>query len=46
MDPPATYYGQLDKRNPVIIALKRDIKSFFTQIKQATAADNSSQAKG
>uniref|UniRef100_A0A3Q3H3G4 Uncharacterized protein n=2 Tax=Kryptolebias marmoratus TaxID=37003 RepID=A0A3Q3H3G4_KRYMA len=49
MDPPATYYGQLDKRNPVISAFKRDIKSFLTQMKQAASSinpDNSSQAKG
>ncbi|KAM6907603.1 cilia- and flagella-associated protein 54 [Xenentodon cancila] len=47
MDLPATYYGELDKKNPVISAFKRDINSFFTLMKQATTnPNNSSKAKG
>lgn len=30
MDLAASYYGKLDKRNPVILSFERDIKSFVT----------------
>ncbi|XP_054611224.1 cilia- and flagella-associated protein 54-like [Dunckerocampus dactyliophorus] len=46
---PATYYGQLDKRNPVIVSFERDISSFMTIIKRVASApsqDNFSYAKG
>ncbi|XP_051793490.1 cilia- and flagella-associated protein 54 isoform X2 [Acanthochromis polyacanthus] len=49
MDLPATYYGKLDKRNPVISNFKRDINSFVAlmgQIASSTEQDNSSYAKG
>uniref|UniRef100_A0AAQ5ZBU7 Fibronectin type-III domain-containing protein n=1 Tax=Amphiprion ocellaris TaxID=80972 RepID=A0AAQ5ZBU7_AMPOC len=49
MDLPATYYGKLDKRNPVISTFKRDINSFVALMRQVTSSteqDNSSYAKG
>ncbi|XP_069567775.1 cilia- and flagella-associated protein 54 [Brachyistius frenatus] len=49
MDLPATFYGELDKRNPVLVSFKRDINSFMTQIKQfasVTDQDNRSYARG
>ncbi|XP_072231582.1 cilia- and flagella-associated protein 54 [Leuresthes tenuis] len=48
MDLPACYYGKLDKRNPVISALRRDMNPFFTLMKQAasSADQNSCLAKG
>lgn len=49
MDFPATYYGKLDKRNPVIAAFERDIKSFVTlmrRVASSTSQDNGSYAKG
>ncbi|KAM9348845.1 cilia- and flagella-associated protein 54 [Symphorus nematophorus] len=49
MDLPASYYGKLDKRNPVISAFERDINSFITLMRRAassTSQDNDSHAKG
>ncbi|XP_034745298.1 cilia- and flagella-associated protein 54-like isoform X2 [Etheostoma cragini] len=49
MDLPASYYGELDKRNPVISAFERDINSFITLMKRvasSTSQDNGSYAKG
>ncbi|XP_051257635.1 cilia- and flagella-associated protein 54-like isoform X3 [Dicentrarchus labrax] len=49
MDLPASYYGKLDKRNPVISAFERDINSFITLMRRAassTSPDNSSSANG
>ncbi|KAM3869188.1 cilia- and flagella-associated protein 54 [Diretmus argenteus] len=49
-DLPASYYGELDRRNPVISAFEREISSFVTLIKQVTPSnsgrDNSSYARG
>ncbi|KAM4545334.1 cilia- and flagella-associated protein 54-like isoform 3-T3 [Odontesthes bonariensis] len=38
MDLPATYYGKLNKRNPVISAFKQDVNSFFTLMKKAASS--------
>ncbi|XP_030009343.1 cilia- and flagella-associated protein 54 [Sphaeramia orbicularis] len=49
MDWPASYYGPLDKRNPVISAFKRDINSFSAVMRRAASSsteDNSLCAKG
>ncbi|XP_047192964.1 cilia- and flagella-associated protein 54-like isoform X3 [Scophthalmus maximus] len=50
MDLPASYYGKLDKRNPVISAFDRDIKSFMTLMRRVVSSDsqdnNGSYAKG
>ncbi|XP_034539939.1 cilia- and flagella-associated protein 54-like isoform X4 [Notolabrus celidotus] len=48
MELPASYYGKLDKRNPVILAFDRDINSFITVMKRASSStlDNASHAKG
>ncbi|XP_041808606.1 cilia- and flagella-associated protein 54-like [Chelmon rostratus] len=49
MDLPASYYGKLDKRNPVISAFQGDINSFLTlmrRVASSTSQDNSSHAKG
>ncbi|XP_057677422.1 cilia- and flagella-associated protein 54-like isoform X9 [Corythoichthys intestinalis] len=49
MDLPATYYGKVDKRNPVIVSFERDINSFMTVMKRvasSTCQDNVSYAKG
>ncbi|XP_078122015.1 cilia- and flagella-associated protein 54 [Sander vitreus] len=49
MDLPASYYGELDKRNPVVLAFERDINSFITLMKRvasSTSQDNGSYAKG
>lgn len=49
MDLPATYYGKVDKRNPVVAVFERDVKTFLTLMRRATSAssqDNSSYAKG
>ncbi|XP_053187065.1 cilia- and flagella-associated protein 54-like [Scomber japonicus] len=49
MDFPASYYGKLDKRNPVISAFERDISSFITlmrRVASSTSNDNSLYAKG
>ncbi|XP_068186553.1 cilia- and flagella-associated protein 54 [Antennarius striatus] len=45
MDLPASHYGKLDKRNPVISALERDVKSFSVVMKRV-CSDNSSYSKG
>ncbi|XP_061660030.1 cilia- and flagella-associated protein 54-like isoform X2 [Syngnathoides biaculeatus] len=49
MDLPATYYGKVDKRNPVIVSFERDINSFMTVMKRvasSTFQDNVSYFKG
>ncbi|KAM7374329.1 hypothetical protein PAMP_006995 [Pampus punctatissimus] len=49
MDFPASYYGKIDKRNPVISSFERDINSFITLMRRvvsSTSQDNSSYAKG
>ncbi|XP_039888994.1 cilia- and flagella-associated protein 54-like isoform X3 [Simochromis diagramma] len=49
MDLPASYYGELDQRNPVLSAFKREINSFITLMKQVASSnnqDNSTYAKG
>ncbi|XP_019219108.1 cilia- and flagella-associated protein 54 [Oreochromis niloticus] len=49
MDLPASYYGELDQRNPVLSAFKREINSFITLMKQVVSSnnqDNSTYAKG
>ncbi|XP_077447691.1 cilia- and flagella-associated protein 54 isoform X2 [Stigmatopora argus] len=49
MDLPATYYGKVDKRNPVIVSFERDINSFMTIMKRvapSTCQDNVAYAKG
>ncbi|XP_061154554.1 cilia- and flagella-associated protein 54-like [Syngnathus typhle] len=48
MNLPATYYGKIDKRNPVIVSFERDINSFMTLMKRvsSTCQDNVSYAKG
>ncbi|XP_028322438.1 cilia- and flagella-associated protein 54 isoform X3 [Gouania willdenowi] len=46
MDLPASYYGELDQKNPVIVCFKRDIRSFTAFMKQSSSQDNTSYAKG
>ncbi|XP_026184047.1 cilia- and flagella-associated protein 54 isoform X2 [Mastacembelus armatus] len=50
MDLPASYYGKLDRRNPVISAFERDINSFMTLMKRVFSStrqnNNDSYAKG
>ncbi|XP_045896455.1 cilia- and flagella-associated protein 54-like isoform X2 [Micropterus dolomieu] len=50
MDLPASYYGRLDKRNPVISAFERDVNSFITLMRrfasQSSQDNNVSYAKG
>ncbi|XP_033182211.1 cilia- and flagella-associated protein 54 [Anabas testudineus] len=49
MNLPASYYGKLDKRNPVILAFERDICSFKTLMKRTAwtcQENNVSFAKG
>ncbi|XP_047236025.1 cilia- and flagella-associated protein 54-like isoform X5 [Girardinichthys multiradiatus] len=49
MDLPATYYGQLDRKNPVVSSFRRETESFLTLMKQVsstTSRDPSSHAKG
>ncbi|XP_035999007.1 LOW QUALITY PROTEIN: cilia- and flagella-associated protein 54 [Fundulus heteroclitus] len=49
MDLPATYYGPLDRKNPVLSGFKRETESFITLMKQVTSTtgrDGSSFAKG
>ncbi|XP_068572705.1 cilia- and flagella-associated protein 54 [Cebidichthys violaceus] len=49
MDLPASYYGKLDKRNPVVSAFERDMNSFVTlmrRVASSTSLDNGSHAKG
>ncbi|XP_056253277.1 cilia- and flagella-associated protein 54-like isoform X3 [Seriola aureovittata] len=49
MDLPASYYGIIDKRNPVISAFERDINSFMTLMRRVVSSrsqDNGSNAKG
>ena len=49
MNIPASYYGELDERNPVILALKKEINVFLTLMKRATSSptrDNSCYVKG
>ncbi|KAM6983519.1 cilia- and flagella-associated protein 54 [Tautogolabrus adspersus] len=50
MELPASYYGKLDKRNPVVLAFERDINSFLTVIRRVASSssqdNNVSYAKG
>ncbi|KAM8897416.1 cilia- and flagella-associated protein 54 isoform 3-T3 [Spinachia spinachia] len=49
MDLPFSYYGNLDKRNPVVSAFERDIASLTTLMRRVAASynkDNGSYAKG
>ncbi|XP_062414184.1 cilia- and flagella-associated protein 54-like [Pungitius pungitius] len=49
MDLPFSYYGDLDKRNPVVSAFERDITSFKTLMRRVASScnnDNVSYAKG
>ncbi|KAG8008592.1 Cilia-and flagella-associated protein 54 [Nibea albiflora] len=46
MDMPASYYGELDKRNPVIISIERDMSSFMTLMRRVGCSDHSSYVKG
>uniref|UniRef100_UPI0009B47C99 cilia- and flagella-associated protein 54 n=1 Tax=Monopterus albus TaxID=43700 RepID=UPI0009B47C99 len=49
MDLPASYYGKLDQRNPVISAFERDIHSFMKLMRRATSTSqdkSGSYAKG
>ncbi|XP_037604654.1 cilia- and flagella-associated protein 54-like isoform X2 [Sebastes umbrosus] len=55
MDLPASYYGKLDKRNPVVLAFERDINSFITLMRRVVSStsrdhqdhqDQGSYAKG
>ncbi|TNM84887.1 hypothetical protein fugu_009065 [Takifugu bimaculatus] len=49
MDLPATHYGKLDNRNPVVSVFERDVKTFQMLMRRVTCAssqDNSSYAKG
>ncbi|XP_034463390.1 cilia- and flagella-associated protein 54-like [Hippoglossus hippoglossus] len=40
MEFPASYYGKLDKRNPVISAFERDINSFMTLMKRVASSSS------
>lgn len=41
MDPaPATYYGPLDKNNPVLSAFQSDLKEFKAYIKKLSGSPN------
>ncbi|KAM4726245.1 cilia- and flagella-associated protein 54 [Anableps anableps] len=49
MDLPATYYGQLDRKNPVLLGFKRETETFLKLMKQVsstTSRDNILYAKG
>ncbi|KAJ0012130.1 hypothetical protein NQD34_013105, partial [Periophthalmus magnuspinnatus] len=50
MDLPASHYGKLDKRNPVVIAFVRQINSFIAVMKKIacspTREDNTDYVKG
>lgn len=50
MELPATYYGKLDKRNPVILTFERDVKSFMKLMRRVASPtgqdDNGSYARG
>ncbi|XP_065819323.1 cilia- and flagella-associated protein 54 isoform X4 [Labrus bergylta] len=49
MELTASYYGKLDKRNPVVLAFERDINSFVTAIRRVASSssqDDVSYAKG
>ncbi|XP_063751644.1 LOW QUALITY PROTEIN: cilia- and flagella-associated protein 54-like [Eleginops maclovinus] len=49
MDLPASYYGKLDKRNPVVLTFERDMNLFISLMKRAassTSRDNDCHAKG
>ncbi|XP_053298051.1 cilia- and flagella-associated protein 54 [Pleuronectes platessa] len=40
MEFPASYYGKLDKRNPVVSAFERDINSFMTLMKRVASSSS------
>ncbi|CAG00520.1 unnamed protein product [Tetraodon nigroviridis] len=49
MDLPATHYGTVDRRNPVVSVFEREVKTFLSLMRRATSAgspDNSLYAKG
>ncbi|XP_042355674.1 cilia- and flagella-associated protein 54-like [Plectropomus leopardus] len=50
MDLPASYYGEIDKRNPVVLTFERDINTFIKLMRRlgcsSTRQDNGSYAKG
>lgn len=49
MDLPATHYGKVDQKNPVVAVFERDLKTFLTLMRRTTSGssqDNSSYAKG
>ncbi|PWA23023.1 hypothetical protein CCH79_00001892 [Gambusia affinis] len=49
MNLPATYYGELNEKNPVLAGFRRDTESFLKFMKRVTSTtkrDNSSYAKG
>ncbi|XP_059208284.1 cilia- and flagella-associated protein 54-like isoform X3 [Centropristis striata] len=49
MDLPASYYGEVDKRNPVVIAFERDMNSFMSLMRRVASTniqDNGSYTKG
>ncbi|KAM9847036.1 cilia- and flagella-associated protein 54 [Aulostomus maculatus] len=48
MDLPASYYGKLDKKNPVISSFERDISSFTALMRRAASSfgQDKSHAKG
>ncbi|XP_030294030.1 cilia- and flagella-associated protein 54 isoform X2 [Sparus aurata] len=50
MELPATYYGKLHKRNPVILTFERDVKSFMKLMRRVASPtgqdDNGSYARG
>ncbi|XP_054482513.1 cilia- and flagella-associated protein 54-like [Anoplopoma fimbria] len=49
MELPASYYGELDKRNPVVSAFERDINSFITLMRRVASCsrqDSGPFAKG
>ncbi|XP_056140205.1 cilia- and flagella-associated protein 54 [Lampris incognitus] len=49
MDLPASYYGETDRRNPVLSTFEREINSFQTLMKRISSSpkpDNNSHARG
>lgn len=49
MELPASYYGRIDKKNPVVLAFERDVGSCLALMRRAatsTCQDNSTYAKG
>ncbi|XP_033954837.1 cilia- and flagella-associated protein 54 [Pseudochaenichthys georgianus] len=49
MDLPASYYGKVNNRNPVVLTFERDINSFITLMRRSTSStsrNNDCHAKG